>query len=345
MQVARRVFANIDDLNLLNTCELSPKILDIPSWVPDWSSALKISSFPYTNWSACGWISAQITFLNDDAMRVARVMVTQVTEVIETNLDEYKRDYDAVLVILRSITATSPSEPNADTCSLDYLETHCRALLADSFSNSDLPGRHVKPDLARIAELLKLIVSSTKTWTGFQESAFRWSKSFLSHCHHNLVGRCFIRGKGGYIGLASGGAQTGDVLCVLLGCRYPVLLRPRHSNDEKSGWHVVGIGNVPALMHGEVIYWGKLPKDYRSVKVQDWMAHTPVDDWSVAWYDRQTDFVLTDAAKLLSDAGIVVEATRCRPCVRRIARVIASCRSGIRGLCTCVNRKASFSTT
>ena len=45
--------------------------------------------------------------------------------------------------------------------------------------------------------------------------------------------------------------QKGDVVCILLGCSVPVLLRP--STDQKSCYEVVGESYVHGVMEGEAM--------------------------------------------------------------------------------------------
>jgi len=52
----------------------------------------------------------------------------------------------------------------------------------------------------------------------------------------------------GYIGEATRRCQVGDVVCVLFGCNYPVILRPIEGHYE-----FVGTAYLEGIMHGEVI--------------------------------------------------------------------------------------------
>jgi hypothetical protein len=52
----------------------------------------------------------------------------------------------------------------------------------------------------------------------------------------------------GYIGEATCRCQVGDIVCVLLGCNYPVILCPVGGHYE-----FVGTAYLDGIMHGEVI--------------------------------------------------------------------------------------------
>ncbi|CZS91649.1 uncharacterized protein RAG0_02176 [Rhynchosporium agropyri] len=57
--------------------------------------------------------------------------------------------------------------------------------------------------------------------------------------------RIFVLG-GGNVGLGPAGTETGDVLVILLRCRYPLILR-----RKGEGWALVGEAYVDGFMYGE----------------------------------------------------------------------------------------------
>jgi hypothetical protein len=64
----------------------------------------------------------------------------------------------------------------------------------------------------------------------------------------SLVGRKIISTKRGYIGLATEAVAAGDVVCILLGGRMPVILRPNGGN-----YQFLCEAYVHGLMFGEVL--------------------------------------------------------------------------------------------
>ena len=53
------------------------------------------------------------------------------------------------------------------------------------------------------------------------------------------------------VGLAPWDAEQGDIICVLLGCRFPVVLRPRGPSDNY--YVLVGEAYIEGFMDGEAI--------------------------------------------------------------------------------------------
>ncbi|KAF4819314.1 hypothetical protein CGCSCA5_v004702 [Colletotrichum siamense] len=64
----------------------------------------------------------------------------------------------------------------------------------------------------------------------------------------------------GHFGLGSGAARGGDEIFVVLGCQFPILMRPA----EDSKYIVVGHCYIPHLSHGEAVL-GPLPDGWKMV--------------------------------------------------------------------------------
>lgn len=67
IEVASLVISKRRNLGVLETCDLSSRALQIPTWVPDWSSRPSYGNAPFTTWSACAYISSQAV-IQDDSM-------------------------------------------------------------------------------------------------------------------------------------------------------------------------------------------------------------------------------------------------------------------------------------
>jgi hypothetical protein len=67
------------------------------------------------------------------------------------------------------------------------------------------------------------------------------------------IDRPFMTTQAGAFGLASQYAQPGDVICLLLGCTYPVILRPDGDSGE---FRLVGEAFIHGVMEGELLAQG-----------------------------------------------------------------------------------------
>ncbi|KAF3033673.1 hypothetical protein E8E12_001601 [Didymella heteroderae] len=130
---------------------------------------------------------------------------------------------------------------------------------------------------------------------------------YLAEVFEKLIGRCFFRANDGYLGLAPIGTRVGDAVCVLLGSRHPVVLRPAGSIDGYSAWEVVGVCYTHGLMDGEAIYGNRHFVRYTAISRYDGEESQLVDGYSVALYEPSRQRLKTDPADLLKEAGIQVE--------------------------------------
>ncbi|KAF1848166.1 HET-domain-containing protein [Cucurbitaria berberidis CBS 394.84] len=300
VDVFRRVVTGRHSLELLETCELSSKILDIPSWVPDWSSRLKYKDKLMSKWSACGWISAQATMDGGNSIRVPGVMASQIECVTEIDMDEYDGQYYDLLRGLRKLRPSVEALAAQNESSLSCIQKYCHALVGDVFFESYMPPQVGKPKLEECMEILDLVWSTSGTWNELRDSKTLPVEIFLENCESNMFGRRFFQGSNQYIGFAPAGTEPGDIVCVLLGCRFPVVLRPSLEAGLSPTWQVMGVCHSPGLMMGEAIYGSKLPSHYRPVK--------PLEGPSeYVLYDPKTQTLKTEPAEILMEMGIKVE--------------------------------------
>lgn len=306
LDLACRIINKGQTLTLLESCELSSKVLNIPSWVPDWSSRMTASNFPFTNWSACGWISAQATVIDKNKVSVAGVLVSRVEQVTEGKIIEYSDDYSQKRQLIRELRPSVQALASWGGSFSKSVELHCRALVSNTFSDFYYPERQHNPDFEANRLALFQAWMSDPNGKEFEDAMKNVSPDYWSVFTDQLIGRSFFSSTDNRIGLAPVGTQPGDVISVLLGCRYPVVLRP--SGDWNTGrtWQVVGVCHVHGLMTGEAIYGSRLPSSYRSVERRDRQGDV-IDGYRVALLDGKTNTFKADPANILTDMGIKVE--------------------------------------
>jgi len=104
-----------------------------------------------------------------------------------------------------------------------------------------------------------------------------WS-NYLNRMHDYCAGRCLITTEKGYIGLAPKNSKVGDIVCILLGCRSPLVLRPL----SEAQYQIVGECCICGLMDGEALL-GPLPSHVeRFQRLDDEFG------WWSAFIDRET---------------------------------------------------------
>jgi hypothetical protein len=314
--VARRNIFERCQLNMLETCELSSRSLDIPSWVPDWSTQLNFHHITLSRWSACAWISAQNTVVDAYSIRVTGVNVARIETITEYDFNISDWTYDQLLKILRQVRPTA-----------DGLETHkfleeiCRCFAGDGFSDDFVPPRADKPRFEDSMRDLNVIWSSDAKWNDLTGLTSNFATHYATRCASLLHGRCLFTASNGHFGLAPAGTQKGDVVCVLLGCRFPVVLRPSDSSNVPTSWQIVGICQVQGLMNGEAIYGDRLSSHHRPVVLTQ-LSHPDrwIDEMSFALRDAKTQDCNTDPARVLSEMGIKVDNYQRQPHLLQVSR-------------------------
>jgi hypothetical protein len=311
MDLARRVYTTQRTLNLLESCELASRTLDIPSWVPDWSRVTKYTRFINSYWSACGFISPLSSFnVSGLQCTVSGVQIACLSEVTEKPTDECREWMDVLLPFLRAL-----KPPEEDMVSLyrtgqSLTEVYCRVLIGNEFADSTLPQTTALPDFAQAFASLRFIWSKGSHLEDLSKSedidAQNGLQAYLEAARDALVGRCFFRATDSYIGLAPIGSKVGDIVCVLFGCGYPMILRPVVDTNSTRTWLVVGVCYVHGLMNGEAIYRKKNLNKHKPLWLHDGDADL-IDAFPMALYDTETSVLKTDPAAILEDAGIKVE--------------------------------------
>ncbi|KAI0549591.1 heterokaryon incompatibility protein-domain-containing protein [Xylaria curta] len=67
-----------------------------------------------------------------------------------------------------------------------------------------------------------------------------------NNCASKMQGRCFFTTKNGLVGMGSGFMNAGDIICVPLGCKTPIMLRLEGDNE----YRLVGDAYVDGYMNG-----------------------------------------------------------------------------------------------
>ncbi len=93
---------------------------------------------------------------------------------------------------------------------------------------------------------------------------------------HGYRRRFFITSQG-YLGSGPADMQMGDLICILLGSKFPVCLRKR---DSDGGYHFVGAAYVHEIMHGEALAALALVSLKDQIERSD-MPHLPLQDFQI----------------------------------------------------------------
>jgi hypothetical protein len=334
--VARRVIVRNKSLELFCTCFFSTGT-QLPSWVPDWSSAMPRPDPMSTVWSACGWISAHVSVQDDMSICVAGVEVAQITSFQHVSSDlhtELSQAY-AILRKLRPLaeqkaaasstgrrsrlSAILPKFGRATKHVATKISTRQRwsdsliMTLTDNVAELHWPRRTDKIPLSQYRKALETIWSSSEEYGALDKKKRLELEPVLRAFYSSWQYLCLFHATNGHVGLVHSNVHEGDVVCMLLGIRFPVVLRRTPLTQSKMAWKVVSVCCVPGLMGGELIYGTKLPSTWEPV-IDDVSGEKHyIECWRRAFHDTATHTLRTNPAEILAEVGIKVESYQRKP--------------------------------
>ena len=230
---------NLGRLNLLYLCNLSTKLEQSPSWVPNWSSPQQ--QYVARSFYASGRSDCEAN-VGMEIMEVAGAYCATVTQV-ESFFDADASDIETILRISEIVTL---HDMNASYIGGGTkLSAYCYALLEHDFSETYLPPRSDRDSFEYSRGILQDIVTLNRDHGLQLTSEILLCAATFRRC---LAGRTFFTTREGYMGTSVVEPRLGDQAVVLLGCDYPLLLRA-----DRGSHLVVGQCYVQGLMCAEAL--------------------------------------------------------------------------------------------
>lgn len=302
--VATRIVQVQKDLSFLMTCELQSKTMrELPTWVPDWSSqigTLEMEAF----WHASAWISAQASVSRGGTLRAAGILKATLTTT--SSLDEIgtgmRPNKSRIIEVIRKMLPTDLHQPYAGGGSL--LEAYARAITFNRLGDQHEPLRQSIPSIGDAKAFLEnfnnlAATPGDQTIDALPTPILR----YIMNAGDAFIGRCFFTTDEGYIGLAPRDSRPSDTVCIMLGCRLPLILRRMKRTERSPQWQVVGQCYIQGLMCGEAIH-GPFPEHLTPV------AHHTKDHFinghNTALRNKETGTLQSSPAQILNDFGIRV---------------------------------------
>jgi len=315
-----RYLQGMKDSSVLAECELcSPQTG--PSWVPDWSPTLGIEN-SRNDWVLCfrasGPIGSHIS-VQESTLSVAGVILDTIKDSTYASpfLEEFDQrppsPYESQDPIIRdtirqSIPPGSSTIPYDGPGSKNLLEAYTRALVWGN--TQDTYGPFLDLSLGKLETLTKMIDLIHK---GLEHSDVA---DMLVSPNGSHLG-CYIDGSQipfrtakGYVGMGSRKVRPGDMVCVVLGCQRPLVLRPQPATEpeEKPRYIVIGQCYLSGFMYGEALL-GELPPRYQAA-AQLWSKtrKDPIDG-TLLFIDVETGAAQLEDPRL-SSLGVDLEPYR-----------------------------------
>ncbi|KAM0795427.1 heterokaryon incompatibility protein-domain-containing protein [Usnea florida] len=240
-------------LDILAECDIPIGLaVGLPTWVPNWDIA-PIALPLHRNNSAGGPSQAKVEHKEDGILSVMGLISATVM-----NAEEII--FDSTLSLIDEIRRHAPSnQENSEYVSGEsLLDAFVSTLCANAFVHTSSPPVNKHPRFEESRGFVQNVLQNTKP----PPSAFANAAVYLGYIHGACRNRSFITTKEGYIGLAPSETKPGDQICILLGCRIAMILRPASHSQHQ----VVGESYVHGLMDGEA-FLGPFPGKYQSINV------------------------------------------------------------------------------
>ena len=230
---------NLGKLDPLRLCDVSTKLEESPSWVPNWSSLkenLIIISFHASGRSIC---EAKVGMEN---MEVAGTYCATVTQV-ESLFDADASDMEVMSKISEVVSLHDMNAPYIGGGNM--LSAYCCTLFYNNFSETFLPPRSDRPSFEHACGTLRAILAQNGDY------GLEITPLILAHVgvlRDSMAGQTIFMTREGYIGTSGLDARLGDQVVVFIGCDSPMLLRP-----ARGSYQVVGQCYVQGFMCAEAL--------------------------------------------------------------------------------------------
>ncbi|KAK4184575.1 hypothetical protein QBC35DRAFT_391426, partial [Podospora australis] len=239
-------------LDLLGYCEHSHqrRLLGLPSWIPNWS--VPIGTVPSLSSAfAAGNSKAAVRFLGRSrSMEVTGVRIGVVREV-KTDSAEHLKDpqrfADRVVAWAPdSVTLDTELYPTGESLLDAYTLTLCQNRVQTRPSSGESP---------------RLPMWKMAVWNLLSDPT---NPSYRSEVASSVevgrgVGLAFVITEDVHFGLGSPSTKPSDIICVLLGCKAPIVIRPR----TDGGFEVVGACYLHGFSDAESLL-GPLPAPWET---------------------------------------------------------------------------------
>jgi len=234
-------------LDILLCCEIPVKLGELPTWLPNWSIVTKYFSKGYSD----AFAPASALQVEKGILRVDGIFAATIKTTNSYRSCYYRDEIWPEIFRLAPTDVLVASYP----CGGSLLDAFCRTLCGGDFAEARAGNTNLSSWQSSKDAFSRILGSSERRVPAMQDGSSELH--YLIRVGYHANGRSFFTTQEGLIGLAPKRARVGDIVCVLLGCRSPLVLR----NVEKAQYQVVGQCYMDGVMDGELIL-GSMPEKY-----------------------------------------------------------------------------------
>lgn len=270
-----RWIVRFDCCNLLSQCELQIDDLpSMPSWTPDWSKKETIFGRVFWRGAASSQLAAVYSLSSDRRVLslsgTSTMTITRLQVVPDILTARHVKD---VADAIRHLIPEGELSGQYVT-GVSMKEAYTRTILANALEEYSEPWVGYEPNLEDAMHMLGHLYRPEEERDPEHKSLGPLT-GFFGVSRAMLGGRQLMHATGGYLGIAPPLAREGDVVCVLLGCHTPMVLRPHGGNE----FRVVGECYTLGISEGEAVL-GPLPTHVHRVYAssREWGVHSHWED-------------------------------------------------------------------
>ena len=240
-----------NNLTILRHCEMGKKReSSFPSWVPNWTVPNKcirlegVKNYLTTN--------AQTHCIGEDVLVVNGCLVAtldSITKIIPPTSSFSSRTAQMSKMIRKLMRGKTKDDSYvAGGFIIDAL---CRTLCGGSFAEDWLP---LQPQFPKFHESKEYVRNLMELGEPIEPS------KYIDRVIEMVRTRAVFQAGNGYIGLGPDSIKSRDQVCVILGCQFPLILRP----SDTESYRVVGECYIDGFMESEALL-GALPENWHYV--------------------------------------------------------------------------------
>ena len=253
-QLAERLYERDRRLDFLcNASNHDPSAFEqAQSWVPKYHNGGEVASLYRPDWNVDNSAEMDIFIKADfhnSMLHGLSLLFDSITTFTETFKDEdFKSMSTTPVEICWNLEASFTESMDIDELLRDFRWT----MVGGGYTGGEVP-------LQRDCESYCMEKTSSEFCASIQLGNFSsdetplangdWER-FENEAIINMVGRKFFITKDGCFGLGPSLLQDGDICCVFMGCRMPLIIRP---TSTPSHFKLVGPIYIDGVMHGEVV--------------------------------------------------------------------------------------------
>lgn len=292
---------NLRRIDPLACCELpedGPPDENFPTWVPDWASPRK--SAPFTFKRHPPTFDAQAKIIDERILCAMGVQLARIKTADARGLPSHASSQE-IVDFIRALAPSHLWEGSPDK--EDMINVFCRTMMADHFRERWKPPDGQETIESEARELIRAILDDSYSEEQHLKT-IPTATRYLSLVRLYSVGRAFLTTDDGQFAIGPKTTQPGDVICMLLGCKSPLVLKTTVSDKASGEYNLAGECYLDSAVAGEA-FLGPLPDYIKNVT----SYNVEVDMFGDSFLNVTTNKIQREDPRLEAKMGVGYRST------------------------------------